>query len=123
MSISQSDAEILRANGFSEKEIESYANARTPTGQPQPPIDINGATWQAAIKTRREWVNDLINRGWTTDRILQEIDAYYVRDSKRNPYDFLKAEYRAPAKIDYTQGIRNRAKAQARNLYKNNGGR
>jgi hypothetical protein len=35
-----------------------------------------------------------------------------MRDPKRNPFDFLKAEYKPPKKVDFANIIRRRKKAQ-----------
>ena len=112
MSISQKDAEQLRHAGFLESEIMELAEAKTMKGADQPPINLDGPAWQAVLHSRREWWLDKFDRGWTEDEITSELQNYYKRDKRRNPFDFLRAEYKSPKKADYMGIIRKRAAAQ-----------
>ena len=113
MTISLRDAELLRHAGFLEQEIEQIASAVTAKGEPQPPIDITSPIWTAVMESRREWWLDKIGRGWTESEITNELQNYYRRDKSRNPFDFIRAEYRPPTKRkDYLELIRKRAAAQ-----------
>jgi len=112
LTISANDASRLRQAGFIESEIEVLANAITTKGEPQPPIDLDSPVWQAAIESRREWWIDKVDRGWTEHEIVAELENYYRRDSKRNPFDFIRAEYRPPKKQDYMEIARKRYAAQ-----------
>lgn len=58
---------------------------------------------QAARKTRTAWITDLRRRGWTWPQIRKEREAYYTRNKRRNPFDFIKAEYKPPKKVDYVE--------------------
>ncbi len=108
MSISMYDADRLRNMGFLDYEIEAIANATDPEGKPQPVINLETDAWVAAMENRRAWWDDKVAKGWEEEVIINEIMRYYDRDKKRNPWDFLKAEYRPPKRIDYWQGIRAR---------------
>ena len=112
MTISLEDAHRLTAAGFVDSEVEAYATATDPKGNPQPPIDLNSPAWQAALKSRREWIEDKVDRGWSPEEINAEILGYYARGAKRNPWDFLKIEYKDPQKVDYRAAVRRRAKAR-----------
>jgi hypothetical protein len=110
MTISSEDFDILRKAGFVEYELEQIANAKTPDGKDQPPIDINSPAWRAVIKSRREWTDDKIARGWQLDAIINEVMNYYHKDERRTPFDFLKAEYRPRKRVDYYAVVRERKK-------------
>ena len=108
MTLSQADAERLRHAGFLESEIMELAEAKTAIGADQPQINLDSPVWQAVIKSRREWWIDKLDRGWTEHEIVNELENYYRRDKGRNPFDFLKAEYKPPKKVDYIEIIRKR---------------
>jgi len=112
LTISANDAAMLRQAGFLESEIQGFAEAKTTDGKDQPPVNINSPVWQAVIESRREWWIDKIDRGWTEHEIVAELENYYKRDSKRNPFDFIRAEYKPPRKKDYMDIVRKRAVAQ-----------
>ena len=112
MSISSSDAEILRQSGFLESEIMELANAKTTAGDDQPPININSPIWQSVIDSRKYWWIDKLDRGWTQAEIEEELRNYYRRDESRNPFDFLKAEYKPPKRANYMEILRRRKAAQ-----------
>jgi len=105
MTISANDAQKLRDAGFSEWEINELSNARTPDGKDQPPINIDSPAWQAVLKSRKEWTDDKIRRGWRRKEIENEIMNYYNKDTRRTPFDFLKAEYRPRKRIDYLTAL------------------
>ena len=109
MTLSFEDAERLRLAGFIEFELEEFSTATTPSGQPQPAIDLDGEVWQRVLESRRDWTTDKIVRGWTRDEIENVIMEYYLTKEGRSPWDFLKIEYRPPEKLDYKAAIRRRA--------------
>jgi len=74
-----------------------------------------------ARRTRQEWIRWLLDRGWTTAEIKREIGAYYAFDTKRSPWDFIRAEYRPPQRKDYRdyrEAARRRAGTQVKSLYR-----
>lgn len=115
MTISANDASRLRQAGFIESEIMEFANAVTAKGEPQPPVDLDSPVWQSVLESRREWWIDKVDRGWTEHEIVAELENYYRRDSKRNPFDFIRAEYRPPKKRDYMEIARKRQAAEIAN--------
>ena len=117
MPLSMSDYNTLIKAGFSYSEITKLSEAKTVDGKPQPAIDLNSPAWRVTLNTRKLWHNDMQARGWTKEQIKAEIENYYNRDVKRSPFDFLKAEYRPPVKLDYITAIRNRAKVTVNKLY------
>jgi hypothetical protein len=105
MTISSNDSDKLRQAGFTDWEILEIANAKTPDGKDQPPINIDGDAWKAVLKSRKEWKDDKIKRGWLDKEIENEIMNYYLKDTRRTPFDFLKAEYRPRKRIDYLTAL------------------
>ena len=112
MTISTFDAQRLRESGFLEAEIMAIAEAKTAKGEDQPPVDLDSPIWQSVMESRRDWRVDKISRGWTEYEIVSELQNYYRRDSRRSPFDFLRAEYKPPQKKDYMEIVRKRAAAQ-----------
>lgn len=109
MSLKAGDEETLRLAGFTEFEIRRFETATTPDGAPQPPLELDSPVWQRVLESRRSWIEDKIDKGWTESEINAVIMEYYKRDSKRNPFDFLKAEYKPPLKRDFYKGVRERS--------------
>jgi len=77
----------------------------------------NSAPGQRARGSRQMWILMLEERGWTPMEIRREIRAYYARDPGRNPFDFVKIEYRSPEKKDYQEAARRKAAAKIGELY------
>jgi len=115
LSISSNDAERLRAAGFLDQEIYEIASATTPDGQQQPPIDLDSQVWQNVLESRVKWIEQKLADGWNEERIREEIMAYYRRGTSRNPFDFLKAEYRPPKRVDYWEAMRRKKQAGIKN--------
>jgi hypothetical protein len=70
---------------------------------------------------RGRWIRDLRARGWTDEEIERELHAYYMRDTKRSPWDFIRVEYRPPRRKDfrdYREAARTRAEAETKTLYR-----
>ncbi len=116
MTISFEDAKRLEAAGFLEYEIAAFALAIDGEGKPQPPVILDSPVWLRVLASRREWVDDKIERGWTDEQITETLMDYYRRKEERTPWDFLKAEYRPPMKVDYTAAIRRRAQMEVAEL-------
>lgn len=112
MALSFSDAAELRDDGFQDFEIEQFASAKTPNGLDQPAIDIHSSLWQAVRHSRREWYDSKLKRGWTNYQIVDEIRRYYRKRSDRSPFDFLKAEYKPPQRLDYISAVKARSKTK-----------
>jgi len=118
MSLSQADAKRLLTAGFLQHEIDELAGAKDAQGKDQPPIILERPVWQSVMKSRQDWWIDKVNRNWTEDDIHREIMGYYERNSQRSPWDFLKAEYKPPKKVDYIEARRKKAEAQVEEIYK-----
>jgi len=113
MAITDEDGQRLREAHFLEYEIDQLATAVQPgTGNPQGYQNLDGPTWQAAIKSRIDWWDDKRRRGWSKEEIEQELLNYYQRDQKRTPWDFLKVAYHPPKKFDYLAVVRARHASQ-----------
>ncbi len=112
MTLSSADAERLLAAGFLEGEVRELAEAKSPDGKDQPPIDLNSPVWQSVMKSRQEWIQDKVARNWTEEEILREIMAYYERGEGRSPWDFIRAEYKPVKRADYLDARKRRHEAQ-----------
>jgi hypothetical protein len=119
MAITANDYDELRSSGFIDYEITDLANATKNqyTGESQGFINLNTPVWQKVLRSRENLMNQRLDyymdQGYSPDeaRRLYENDIanYYRRSSKRSPWDFLKAEYQSPARIDYIKAARARA--------------
>lgn len=70
---------------------------------------------------RGDWIRSLRDRGWSNKEIIREARAYYIRDTKRSPWDFIRAEYKPRQRKDfrdYRTAARARAKAKVKALYR-----
>lgn len=85
--------ERLRDAGFLPFEAAKIA------GAPSMPAAFDTAPVQAAMATRIRWIEQLRGQGWTRKQIRREIEMYYRRDTKRNPWDFIRQEYRPKGKV------------------------
>jgi hypothetical protein len=99
----------LRENGFSENEIRQLDESRDKLGNPIT-INIDSMAYQRMISERLSYITMMKNNGWTDEQVRKEINEYYNRSSKRNVFDFLKAEYRPPKRQDYWNNKRAEAK-------------
>ena len=77
----------------------------------------NSKTGRAARVNRQRWIRGLLDNGWTMDEIMAVVEDYYARDSKRSPWDFIRAEYQPPVKKDYREAARRRAEGRTQELY------
>ena len=112
MSLLQDDVERLKAAGFIDMEIEYFANAQTNQydSSSQGPIDLNSELWHDVIQSRVDWIKyhrDVLMEN--SMEIDDQIRMYYLRNKERNPYDFVKAEYKGRKKVDYITASKNRA--------------
>jgi len=78
----------------------------------------NSRSARAARRERQRWIRDLLEQGWTGAEIEREARAYYARDAKRSPWDFIRAEYQPPKKKDYREAARIIAEAEVKTLYR-----
>lgn len=97
--LTQKDRERLIGVGFIELEVEAFHNAVDPAGIPQPLVDLDSPTWQNAMASRKAWVMDKVDRGWSPEKITQSLVNFYALRTDRNPFDFLKAEYKPKNKL------------------------
>lgn len=108
------DANKLRDAGYTEWEIAQFSEGHTPDGSSQPAIDLNHIPWQKALASRRKWKDQLISEGWSDQQFTQNIYDQYNRNQGTSPWDFLKAEYKSPQKVDFKATIE--ATARVRNF-------
>jgi len=109
LTISFDTAEKLQAAGFTQWEIGKFAEGKTPDGHDQPMIALNNPLWKRVLKSRKEWMDDKIEKNWTKEEIERATMSYYAKIRGRSPWDFLKAEYYSPARKDYYAYIRARS--------------
>lgn len=112
MGLSYADVVQLMNDGFQDFEIEEFSQGRTPSGRSQPAVNINSPLWESVRRNRRNWYYDKRNRGWSDVEIRDEIRRYYLRRRERTPWDFLKAEYKPPMRLDYKTTIKARAEVR-----------
>ena len=82
---------------------------------------FNSRPARRARINRQGWIRNLIDRGWTIKEIEREARTYYTRDTKRSPWDFIRAEYKPRLKKDfkdYREAAKQRAEAETRTLYR-----
>ena len=99
--LSYDDILLLRDSGFTEREIERLQESAS--------INIETPTWHSAIESRQVWQNDRMAEGWSEEEIEAIIDGYYEIEETHSPWDFIKAEYQPPVKLDYQKGVQQRA--------------
>lgn len=100
--------------GFSQQEAQELTNA------PSPDAVFDSIPGALARESRRNWIEELENRGWTRQQINAEIEAYYTRAAGRTPWDFIRAEYKSVHKLTSTQyeaAARKRAEHNIQQLY------
>ena len=112
MALRDEDKLKLKAVGFTAYEIREFSKATDPSDVSQPLIDLDSPLWQRVMDSRRKWVDDKINRGWTESQIENAISEYYRKGKEPSPYDFLKAEYKPPLRRDYYEEVRARKQRQ-----------
>lgn len=112
LALSYDDAEKLRRVGFTDYEINAFAEGKTPDGKDQPTINLSSEVWQRVMSSRGKWNADKIAKDWTVEERENAVMDYYVRSAERNPWDFLKAEYQPPLKKDYYEALRGQKKVE-----------
>ena len=114
MTVSRNGWSRLRRAGFLDSEIIEFDQATDSTGNLQPQINLNTPVWQAAMKSRYDWIQDKVARGWTKQQIISMIRNYYAKSKTASPWDFLKAEYRPAKKTDFITALRRRTQKKLR---------
>lgn len=99
--LSYDDILLLRDSGFTELEIERLQESAS--------INIETPAWYSVIESRQIWQGDRLAEGWSEEEIEDIIDGYYEIEETHSPWDFIKAEYQPPAKLDYQKGVQQRA--------------
>lgn len=117
MTLSMKENKLLREVGFTAYEVDIFNSAIAVDGTPQI-IDLNSATWQNMMLSRKEWVMDTLEEGLNDADRETLIDEYYQIDRERSPFDFVKREYKPPRGLsDYQKARSNRARKQTDKLY------
>ena len=98
-------ARTLRRAGFVRAEIMAFDAAVTPNGSPQK-TNLNTRTWRAAIASRQRFVQGMLRRGWTPQRIAAEIHWWYTSRLATSPWTFIQAEYQRPGPLTDYQAAR-----------------
>jgi len=120
MTITNEDKQILADAGFIDYEINEYDIAHFADGTPQH-INILTPEWQSAIKSRNDWRQDKVDRGWTKEEIIREVTSYYRLGEKRNPFDFIQAQgsltdadiqRRNAKRVDYIEARKRKARRE-----------
>ena len=115
MTLSTHDAFRLGRAGFTRKEIAELASATDLKSNPQPRIDLDSPAWQATLKKRINFMNNvrqdyfIENQRHLTRQLYNLIiDQWYSKGIKRSPWDWLKSTYRRPKRKDFQTMIQSR---------------
>lgn len=128
MSLDEMDRFQLYEAGFTQKEIKEIAEAVDPKGNPQPPVDLNDAGWQSAIKNRVQFTNRIranyrLMHGKDLTRMQADriINQWYKTGQRKTPFDWLNEVYAKGKKIksDFMKA----KQAQIRKQHRELGGR
>lgn len=112
--LTANDKYRLDKAGFMDWEIEYFDQMRDPSGGLQPYAELDGGTWQAVMKRRREWVDAMLRQNWTSEQISKAINRWYENKKSRSPYEWVKMEYQPPRRIsNYQEARRKRALKEA----------
>lgn len=111
MPLSRGQRDRLLDAGFLPFEVRQIHLAKAPDGSYQS-IDLTGATWQATIASRRRWVERQLDEGRSKDEIRKVIIRFYRRrGAGRDPFAFLKIEYKPPRRLsDFQFAMKLRAR-------------
>lgn len=97
MPLSRQQRATLRREGFLPSEVKAYSEAKASDGSPQD-FQFDSKTFQSTRRSRKQYVGDLLNRGWTKAEVASRIKSYYTTRGDRSPFSWLKLEYE-PAKV------------------------
>lgn len=122
MSLSWNDAIKLSNDGFTNREINLFAEAVDPTGKPQPEANIESPLWLSVRQERRDLIGRLQDDYFTAEeeeltREMQDriIDSFGPQD----PFDWLKKIYQPKGKAptsDVAMSVKEAAEARTRRL-------
>jgi hypothetical protein len=107
--------QMLVSAGFLPKEVRELFSAHGVVDM------LNSAPLHAMITERRRWVATMRKKGMSGRQIIAAIQAWYGKDEKRSPFDFLRREYKPPVKIErkeYREAARRRALSMTAPLYR-----
>lgn len=100
MTITRQDAERLEKSGFTRQEIMEIAQARTPDGKFQPPVDLNDAAWQKTMNLRynfniklRQDFKRTHKRDLTRAQYDGIVNQWYKGGIRKTPFDWLVEAY------------------------------
>lgn len=119
MPLSLKDTLALSKAGFLPWEIDIFNKAEATDGTPQV-IDIRSQAWRDMIKSRRAWVGHMRRvMHWPDNLIEDKINLWYRLKIGRDPWEFLRAEYKPPKRItDYQKARQARAEERVEMLYR-----
>ena len=111
----------MRRCGFLPLEIDSFMKAKVPgaSGKMQDVVKIgNSKPFNDMLKHRATFCMELKRKGIGKVEIMSRIKQHYNNSDKKNsPWDFLKAEYRPPRKLN---GKEFESALKARNIARTN---
>lgn len=105
----------LRKSGFSTYEI-GVLNSDLEE-RPQK-IDLSSGVWKDVIRRRRQWVSRMLKSGKTLSQAMAKANRRYIVDDEASVWDFVKAEYRPPGRIEnYAVAQKRRAAERIKGTY------
>lgn len=84
----------LRNKGFLKWEVEQFENGN---------INFESHTFQSMVRSRKLWIDAMRMVGWNDTQIAVRLRHWYRIKKERNPFDWLKMEYRPPIKLTIKQ--------------------
>jgi hypothetical protein len=121
MALNKNQKRLLLEDGFTISEVLAFSRATGGNvGSPASPrnivkqdVNFNSKPFLAMRRSRRRYCADLRKAGWTNMEIKGKISEYYRLGAKRNPWDFLKAEYRRKEPLtDFMAAIKKRNRSR-----------
>lgn len=109
---------ILLQNGFIDREIKAFNNAKTPTGESQK-FDLDSPVWKEALKDRGTWSASLKLNGITKKEYVAVVSKFLDslgKNKETNEFIFLREQYGKSVhkETNYKEARKNRSESLAR---------
>ncbi|MFA5048937.1 MAG: hypothetical protein WC516_07990 [Patescibacteria group bacterium] len=121
MALNRIQKKMLREDGFLISEIRAFSGAtggNIGAGDSErhivkQDVTFNSKPFLAMRKSRRRYIKDLKQLGWTDMEIKTKLVEYYRKGSGRSPFDWLKLEYQPARKLtDFQDSIRRKIRSR-----------
>jgi hypothetical protein len=121
MALNRNQKKLLLEDGFLMSEIRAFSQATggnvgagvSERNVVKQNVAFNSKPFLAMRRSRRRYIKDLKNLGWTELEIKAKLLEYYRKGSDRNPFDWLKLEYHPARTItDFQDAVRRRIRSR-----------